>query len=106
MTAVAKRVREHGKAFEQLLIEKEKANPKFAFLRDEEVCLHSHSRPSQADRASYQSTTCTSTPSIRRTASPNLLSYLSMTRATPRAIHPTLPRILNGNGQPKAKSVD
>ena len=37
---MAKRVKEHGKPFEQLLREKEKDNAKFAFLRDDEVSCH------------------------------------------------------------------
>lgn len=35
---VANRVKEHGKGFEDVLMEKERENPKFAFLYDDKAC--------------------------------------------------------------------
>jgi U2-associated protein SR140 len=34
---VAKKVRDNGKAFEEVLRQREKENPRFAFLTDEQV---------------------------------------------------------------------
>lgn len=54
--AVAGRVREHGKGFEEVLKEREKENPKFVFLFKEEV---SGSRCDVTDNARYPTSTCT-----------------------------------------------
>lgn len=80
MVTVAKKVRDNGKAFEDVLRQREKDNPRFAFLQDEEVSLERRhwmghaltpdlARPSRSDQASITSA-CSS---IRTT---NRLSWL------------------------------
>ena len=106
---MAKRVKEHGKAFETLLRDKEKDNAKFAFLRDDEVglpCLTFYHPSMRADLMdSCPSTIFTDTLLTRHTVSHRRHSCRSTMPATRRATRLTRRKTLNGRERRKARSA-
>lgn len=105
---VANRVKEHGKGFEGVLMEKEKENPKFAFLYDDKASpFFSSTGNICTDQIySFLTTTFTNLHFHQRTVFLLHLPRHSTTMVTPPCTLPIPLRILKKSERPRVNLAD